>query len=282
MLGPDIFRPIVPLPFIDDRAAALEQAIDKAEPSFLQQKFTTPVSELIPFTNGNENLPMICINCTRMQDGRPSVISTVQLDPGVFGSRIDILATLKAGKDMKLSTAVVLGARFPYISPAGRIDSSYYVDGGYFDNSGAGVVNEMIIALREYISSNAAEKPFLNKLRFYVIHAENGYSGVGDIAKVNTVVNDLASPILTLVGAFGTQTSVNDWRLEKYMKSIPHSIASDSGYYHVNLYSDKTKHDEYPMNWAISRYYIDRMDNQVLQNPDMKRIIAWLYTKINR
>ncbi len=281
-LGPDFIRPMIPLPFINDRAAALEHAIQEGENCFLHEKFNIPVSDLIPFTSGNKNLPMICINATRMQDGNPSVISTIKLDNSIFGNRIDILKILKPGKDMKLSTAVVMGARFPYLSPAGRIDSSYYVDGGYFDNSGAGIVSEMIIALREYIRINAAAKPYLHKLKFYVIHAQNGFGGGSEINKVHPIINDLAAPVLTLVGAYGTQTSVNDWRLIKYMENAYRS-SNDTGYMPVNLYrpltdSTKTK-EEFPMNWVISDYYIKKMDRQ-LYNVDMKRLIGWMRRKM--
>jgi predicted acylesterase/phospholipase RssA len=282
-LGPDFIRPIIPLPFINDRAAALENAMEQGEPSFLQKKFNAPVSDLIPFTNGNENLPLICINATRVQDGGPAVISTIKLDYPSFGNRIDILTTLKPGRDIKLSTAVVMGARFPYLSPAGRIDSSYYVDGGYFDNSGGGVVNEMLISLREYIKNNIATRPFLGKLRFYVIHAENGWSGGGTIKKIHPIVNDLASPVLTLVGAYGTQTSVNDWRLKKYLESV-YQNTRDTGYHEINLYSplsDSTKNtEEFPMNWVISDYYIKKMNRQ-LTNVDMQNLISWLHRKID-
>ena len=282
-LGPDFIRPIIPLPFINDRAAALEYAMEHGKPSFLYGKFNTPVSELIPLATGNENLPMLCINATRMQDGGPSVISTIKLDYATFGNRIDILATLKPGRDMKLSTAVVMGARFPYLSPAGRIDSSYYVDGGYFDNSGAGVVNEMLISLKEYIKTNGPAKPFLNKLRFYVIHAENGWSGGGDITKVHPIVNDLAAPVLTLIGAYGTQTSVNDWRLKKYLEAV-YQGTGEKGYWEVNLYKPLSLTDsakqEFPMNWVISNYYIKKMNRQ-LNNLDMQYLLAWMHKKMD-
>lgn len=184
---------------------------------------------------------------------------------------------------MKLSTAVVMGARFPYLSPAGRIDSSYYVDGGYFDNSGAGIVNEMIITLKEYIKNKAAAKPFLSKIRFYVIHAQNGWSGGGAINKIHPVLNDLGAPALTLIGAYGTQTSVNDWRLIKYMESI-YQNQKDTGYMAVNLYrpltdSTKTK-EEFPMNWVISNYYINKMNRQ-LNNVDMKKLLLWMRRKVS-
>ncbi|MBS1511179.1 MAG: patatin-like phospholipase family protein [Bacteroidetes bacterium] len=281
-LGPDVFRPIFPLPFVNDRAAALEDAMQHAETSFLQGKFNTMMSDMIPFTTGNEQLPMICINTTRMQDGRPSVISTIKLDSGSFNKRRDILTHLDKGKDMKLSTAVVMGARFPYLSPAGRIDNSYYVDGGYFDNSGAGIVNEMLMAINDYITGSIATRPWLAHVKFYVIHAQNGWSGGEDISKVHPIVNDLAAPILTLVGAYGTQTSVNDWRLIKYMEAI-HKDSSDEGYIPVNLYSpltDSTKTNAaFPMNWVISEYYIRKMDTQ-LGNVDMKRLYTWLHRRM--
>jgi len=281
-LGPDFLRPMIPLPFINDRAAALEYAMEHGEKSFLQGKFDSPMSAYIPFTSGNENLPMICINTTRMQDGRPSVISTIKLDSGSFNKRRDILTKLKPGKDMKLSTAVVMGARFPYLSPAGRIDSSYYVDGGYFDNSGAGIVNEMLLALNEYIRISAITKPWLLKIKFYVIHAQNGWYAGDEVNKVHPIINDLAAPVLTLIGAYGTQTSVNDWRLIKYLEDA-YRTPKDTGYMPVNLYkpltdSTKTK-EEFPMNWVISNYYIKKMNRQ-LGNVDMKNLVNWMHRRI--
>ena len=58
-----------------------------------------------------------------MQDGRPGVISNIKIESSAFGKRIDVLGLLKKDTDMRLSTAVIMGARFPYLSPAGRIDA---------------------------------------------------------------------------------------------------------------------------------------------------------------
>lgn len=279
MLGPDMFRPIAPLPFIDDRAAALEHAMEQAENSMLQQKFAKAFTEYFPVQTDSFLLPAIVINTTRMQDGRPSAISSIKLDRQTFGKRIDVLDSLKPGNDIKLSTAVVMGARFPYVSPAGRINDSYFVDGGYFDNSGAGFANEALAGLKKYIEANTAAKPYLSKLRFYVIHAQNGYYGA-KISKVHPVVNDLAAPILTLFGTYGTQTSVNDWRLQKYLESI-NPKEPKGGYWQINLYAKMpyekpgTKSPEYPMNWVISNYYLEKM-NTKLGNDDMVEIISWM------
>ena len=72
----------------------------------------------------------------------PGLISTVQLSTD--SKRNDILNIVDSIQidnerlNMKLSTAAILSSRFPYVSPAGKINKNYYVDGGYFDNSGAG------------------------------------------------------------------------------------------------------------------------------------------------
>jgi hypothetical protein len=60
--------------------------------------------------------------------------------------------------DIRLSTAALLSARFPFVSPSGRIASceddrivSYVVDGGYLDTSGASPLVELMKRLRPLI-----------------------------------------------------------------------------------------------------------------------------------
>ena len=280
MLGPDFIRPMagfIPITTMGDRAEALEHAIENAGndgKTFLHRKFATPFSDLIPGTNGVNDLPAFCINCTRMQDGRPSVLSNINVkaDSAIFGKRIDILNDLDSGKDIILSTAVVLGARFPYVSPAGRIKNSYYVDGGYFDNSGSGFVLEMITELKKLQNDPEFEKAFpgvKDKLTYNILHVQNSEPSNGkQPEKIHPLMNDLAAPIQTLVGAYGTQTSVNDWRLEKYIGA--------NRYLKVNLHTDKEKGLEFPMNWAISNFYIKKMNSQ-LNNSDMKKVYKIFY-----
>lgn len=58
---------------------------------------------------------------------------------------------MQEGQDrIKLSTAAIVSARFPYLTPAGNISATghHYVDGGYFENSGtwliAGLLQNLI------------------------------------------------------------------------------------------------------------------------------------------
>jgi len=293
MLGHDFFVQALPFNTRRDRAKALTDALEKApvDTVLLRTKLAMPLSELVVFKNDiHTELPILCINTTRMQDGRPAVVSTIDIDPLIFNNRVDVLEKLQEGKDMKLSTAVVLGASFPYVSPAGRIDErrllrngtvlempNYYVDGGYVDNSGAGVVHEMLIKMNYWRDSviTAGSDPRLvsnmQKLSFYVLHISNGRGGEMLLKKVNPFVNDLASPIKTLMGSYSVQTTINDSRLKNYLQSV---YRNDSHYKPINLYSYNDS-VTYSMNWVISRRTLERMDGR-LYSDEVKNYMAVL------
>ena len=260
LLGPDMLKPLFPFDIIYDRAAALETAMeDVPMKSIIAEGMSQPFSAFCP--PGNVKLPMLFINTTRMQDGRPAVISNIRLDENVFGKRIDVLSTLPSNDDIRLSTAVVLGARFPYISPAGRLEDNYFVDGGYFDNSGAGVVHETLIELKRMIDDSLTEDAnhWLRKLKFYVLHATNATQDEPAVDKVHPIVNDLFAPVKTLLGAYASQTHVNNSRLSRYLNSFPEGSAA---YIRFNLYRPGEQ-DNIPMNWVISREYLKRMDDRI-------------------
>ena len=197
---------------------------------------------------------------------------------------------------MKLSTAVVLGASFPYVSPAGRIDGIrirngketdfpfYFVDGGYVDNSGAGVVHEMIIKLnflRDSICRSNTDTILRNncrKITFYVMHISNGWPvNEGSLKKVNPFVNDLASPIQTIMGAYGVQTTINDSRLKNYLRSM---YGNDIHYKPINLYRP-TEPLKYSMNWVISGRTLDSMDKR-LYSPDVCAYMGRILQELKR
>jgi len=211
--------------------------------------------------------PVLSINTTRVNDGGPGVLSTINVDSAVFGTRLDVIKMLDSTQDIRLSTAMILGARFPYMSPGGKVGAkSYFVDGGYFDNSGAGVIHEMLLEInRLQAPKSGLDSPtrkLLQQMDFYVIHLTN--TPPEDPAKkqkdkINPLVNDLAAPILTLAGSYGSQTSVNDARLINYMKELNEG---KKAYIVYNLYN-KNKYENFSMNWVISRRALNKMDSAV-------------------
>jgi hypothetical protein len=299
MLGHDFFVQALPFNTGGDRAKALTDALEKApgDNVLLKSKLSAPLSSFSIYKGKvRSDLPVICINATRMQDGQPSVISTIDIDPVIFNNRVDVLKKLQKGKDMKLSTAVVLGASFPYVSPAGRIDDlktlkdgsqavrpNYFVDGGYVDNSGAGVVHEMLIKLnywRDSILVTGADSSLANnvkKLSFYVIHINNGRNGELLLEKVNPFVNDLAAPIKTLVGSYNVQTSINDSRLKNYLAAL---YRNERHYKPINLYR-QMEPLTYSMNWVISGRTLDSMDAR-LHSPEVQKYFGSVLEEMRR
>ncbi len=306
LLGPDIFRNI--FPFVNwigtDRGRALSRSLEIAPSNkcFLYDSFKLKFSSFITQkSDSNYRLPVLCINATRMRDGNPAVFSNIRIASGhfsntnYFNNRVDILDLLGEDRDIKLSTAVVLGASFPYISPAGRIDSQtdtlkaankysrkseslYFVDGGYFDNSGAGVVNEMMIAINTIIATDKEFEKYRDRLEFFVLHIMNTDPKKASTAPINSMTNDLLAPFKTMLGSYGKQTTINDQRLKSYLRSI---YNDDIHYRKVDLYDDPQSSFRFSMNWVISDKQLKKMNEALLCNEmyrsEVKKMMSWKY-----
>ncbi len=269
MLGPDLVASVFYRIFGGDRAAALEQSIERSDANaMLDSAAGKGFSSYLPGA-ADRSLPILCINTTRMQDGQPGFISNVRFD-SIRTQRIDVLDTLPKGRDIRLSTCMVLGARFPYVSPAGEINNQYFVDGGYFDNSGAGIAHEMLQEIYKMQRDAATEDP-LRKLRFYVVHITNTPYKLTQFDCVHPLTNDLFAPLLTLAGSYATQTDVNDARLSKFMDEW---YPSQPSHININLYRDAS--ESFPMNWVISARLRRIMKSRVDSMPNLEAIIQGL------
>ncbi|MGB8191967.1 MAG: hypothetical protein WCF67_08615, partial [Chitinophagaceae bacterium] len=304
MLGPDFFRPLIPfnLRHVKDRAGALETALERGmhDSVFLKNKLSIPFSVYTGGRNDSVQLPILCINTTRMQDGRPGVISNINIHnvnerDSAFGPRLDVMDFIDTGKDLRLSTALMVGSRFPYVSPAGRIDERirsriagkpdgtrvhYFVDGGYFDNSGAGIVHEMLLELEDIKKVMiAGGNAHLGKLKFYVIHITNNPLGPSPLGEINYLSNDLFSPLITLIGTYTRQTDVNDWRLRKHLQLLYNTVSDTQYYKRIDLYKGINADTlRFPMNWAISGYYREKMDTLLSRSWQTRNLAMWMKT----
>lgn len=261
--GSDVVQHFVPLNFlgVGDRAEALEDVMEYFNEHDLDGTFSKPFREVVDQSGA---LPMLFINTTHVDQGAPAVVSNISLKE--FSKRIDVLETLDENVDLRYSTAVVLGARFPYVSPAGAIDKSYYVDGGYFDNTGAGVVHEVLQKLDDIYRAGgftSADSALYAKLEFRVIHLSNTSLVPPQEEDMHPLTNDIAAPLLTVLGTYSSQTDVNNQRLISFLRKLkPESPSVD---FNINLYTKQNPQAtsdsiDYPMNWVISDYNLNRMN----------------------
>jgi hypothetical protein len=272
----DLLQHVTPW-FVKDRAAALESAMESFGEAPLGDVFSKRFSEVIDTTGC---LPILFINTTNVQEGEPAVVSSVDIT-SIKSERIDVLKLIASTDtlrpDINFSTGVVMGARFPYVSPAGNIGNKSFVDGGYFDNTGAGILHEMMQDLTRrmekdsvYITGNLAiDSVLLRKLKFQLIYLSNSSLSSKESGVMHPFINDVAAPIITVLGTYGSQTHVNNTRLKKFMLGRDPKIRSVD----VNLFRNADE-PELPMNWVISDYSLHRM------NDNLKLAMKYDYPKL--
>ncbi len=298
MLGPDYFNYIFHVSTVSDRGAALEQSFEISSTKNPDTLYRVPFYDTLSHfpalqPNGKIYLPILFINTTRMQDGNPGVVTNLRLDSSTFNNRVDVLKLLKPNNDITLSSGAILGARFPYLSPAGRIANNYFVDGGYFDNSGAGVVQEMIRGILNIAQDDSACNSTLCKqirrLHFKILHITNSPVNLDstNIKKVPSFKNDLLAPILTIVGAYDMQTTVNDSRLINFINDINNYSGNKADYLQIPLYKDsiewkqdslyerfeKKGEPSYAMNWFMSDTTLNRIDKRLRNHEKLDSLI---------
>ena len=129
----------------------------------------------------------------------------------------------------------------------------------------------MMVNLQKIIAADTTVKN-KNKLEFNIIHITNDNISDLSLKPVNPLVNDLAAPFKTLLGAYDTQTSVNDLRLKTFVNNL---YNDNLHYSRISLY---VKNDamSYAMNWVISKYVLDAIDKRLETHEELQDIINQL------
>lgn len=291
LLGPDIFRHLIPFNIpVDNRADALERVIESGSAdTLLNHAFAASIRDVIDTTGV---LPILFVNTTQVDNGMPGVISTVRLPER--SQRQDVLALVDSmgvnfgTGDIRLSTAAVLSSRFPYVSPAGKVFDRYYVDGGYFDNSGAGTVLDFIQELNQFLSDSAHADviKMRDRFTFHIVHITNSEIVHSPSSDIHPLTNDLLAPILTLAGMQGSSTNIGDAMLTSTFRQFNSDTTNALIVY--SLYDETwdlaknegTYEEGYPMSWTLSDYQLNRMD-EALQRANQRHFSKFWFTQRN-
>jgi len=296
MLGPDILRHVVPWIPMDDRAAALERSLSDSHDSLLNRYFDDRVTNVFDFSGKG---PMLYLNSTEVDNGMPGVTSSVKLSEGKSDntlrtdilSLLDSMAVCQGSGDLRISTAAILSSRFPFVSPAGKVFDRYYVDGGYFDNSGAGTALDLLRELTTFMNQPSNLK-LQKEFSFHIIHITNAEVIPKPIEPISPLTNDLLAPVLTLMGMQGSSTAISDEVLQNNFRLFTRDTSNSMIEYSLynrgydSLTTDsmggrtKPKYEEtYPMSWVISDYQLDRMEKALERYQVQERKWFWFYLK---
>jgi hypothetical protein len=212
--------PKLPLP---DRGKALESAFSRAFSTAFRMRLddrANPFGEAFAFSrlypdSGRDWTPILLLNTTDVRTGARIIQSGVSFlkdehgaeKTGRFPAAEDLRDwLLPTNEEVTLLGAVHNSARFPYISPAGTVKSKpkrQLVDGGYFENSGATTLLDLLRLFRDRKSVNA--RPWEGAI--IAVHISN------DPALVR---GDRAQPAVSIEAA-----SVNDKHEAAYGEIMP-------------------------------------------------------------
>jgi hypothetical protein len=176
-LFPDFVQRLLPFPVLSlSRARALDASFERAwreteQPAGADKALPNPFEQSFrEHWKANGAAPALVLNATEIDHGLRYLFSPfrISLKDDETGDTFNPNARWSAQRiydddlpdqrDVKLSTAVGVSARFPWITPAATITSQRnwgtqkrrLVDGGYFENSGVETAHDIIAMLAQF------------------------------------------------------------------------------------------------------------------------------------
>ena len=300
MLFPDFIQRFLPIPFAQlDRARAFEASIEEAWERVLPATQNPFTDTFLKQWRPNGAAPALLANTTDVRSGQRVVIApflfhshqwlleTIAGQWGYFplshlhqsagwqswspGTANEWLndprgyswrfGPVKA--DIKLSTAVSLSARFPWVSPAGSIErvdgpsagtKFWLVDGGYFENSGIETAIDLVNGLQKYETANGAnDAGFRAPVRITLLIV-----GTDELSMATTEgsMSELLSPIRAMLSARQQRGHLAAYRSYSRVKCYADIMpVCDSGtVVPINLSEDALN---LPLGWQLSQATLD-------------------------
>lgn len=228
-----------------DRAIALEKAWESGE--YLAQ--ANVLSSSFSITS-QRRMPAVFINTTEAESGLQCIWSNVSLDSVTLGRQRDLAR--RSGIDLRYSTAINLSTRFPLVSPGATIfysdgevrERKHFVDGGYFENTGAETLLEVMKLLK---LENKKVKPYVLQFNF-----------ADDDSTITPTSIKKFSEVMEIFGAIyntrSGRSNLSQAYLERYVRSLNGEFIS------LNL-SLNTK--QFPMSWILSNTAMNRLNDAI-------------------
>ena len=160
-LYPDLLQRFLPFAIPSwDRARAIEARFETswAEHATCDGKPFSGQNELsnsfYDFFTGfpKDATPAIFFNTTHVESGERMFVTNLR-PPNCRFDTLPALANINESFNLPFSSAALLSGRFPVITPAGFINNAQgaklrYVDGGYYENSGAATAFNILMSLK--------------------------------------------------------------------------------------------------------------------------------------
>jgi hypothetical protein len=270
LLYPDLVQRFLPWPVESfDRAAALEEAWEAAWRKHMpgRDRFAEAMDGVRDAKGWS---PVLFLNATWVETGKRLIASQVHVVPpqGMDFADAEDAQRFFAPRRLRLSTAVHMGARFTYVSPAGTLvregtGHGRVVDGGYFENSGATTTLEILKTV-DAMALDGKEDPRWKDVETIVIHISNepvnpklppetlasaaGHPKIGPSAWMHEIL----SPLHTLLNTRGARGT--------YARETVYWHVGAGNFFHFGLCRESANA---PLGWVLSSGTRANMANQL-------------------
>ncbi|MEX2231997.1 MAG: patatin-like phospholipase family protein [Cyclobacteriaceae bacterium] len=273
LMGRDIFFSTTGWDAIDDRARLQdhiwESHLSSLDKGIYSKEFSSlwydPAARMY-------DIPLLFANTYHVESGLKGIVAPVKLSTRHFPQAVDVNEKL-SGKGIPLSTASFLSARFPYMSPAGKLDASHhFLDGGLKENSGAETAYELYTVVRDQKEKRvndtvlAQRDPDLvqaySKIQIYFLSLNN--TGTHDPEATTKNLVELTAPITALY---------NNWVGNTLKADSVLGALTKPNYFQLRPLKDTIWHEGIPfspvlpLGWQISDFALQRL-NESLTYPE--------------
>jgi hypothetical protein len=254
ILGRDFLMGSTGLNLYDDRAKVSEKAwevyarrLDMAYDTILRTAWK----------GSQKDVPLFVSNTFDIDNGVKGILAPVRLISEDFPGALLIQNLIKPNKDIHLSTAAFLSARFPYVSPTGKFDEKHhFTDGGTVENSGAETSLQLINVFNILLDSVKKQNSAYNSVRICVLSIPNSIPAMDSVERVKNLY-ETSAPLLGILNTISGNSIKADLTNQelakqkgwKYYKMTPTDLKIDNGRIHPIL----------PLGWQISDYALDLM-----------------------
>ena len=286
MFGRDVWASITGQHSWRDRAAVQTNIWEGFGQQALGLDLAIPFDALwdtVTTNPGRYEVPLLFSNTLNVDNGQKGICAPVLLNktdfPGAIfiRSRLDSINAHRGDRpvqDLSLLTGAFLSARFPFISPSGKMGPGYhFMDGGGKDNSGASTSEAIFISLNKEMQKEKATHPLsemdslMQKVHFYFISITNNPNVIRDERKL---VSNRWEPISPLVGIINSGISGNAIEADRTLQ-MRYSSDTLAGGLHADYnsvwitgscveYKDgKWYEPVLPLGWQISSPSVQRL-----------------------
>ena len=273
LLYPDLVHQIVPIAWalpagLTDRATTLEKSWERAWREATGNDMLAAGYRNLQDRRRARPAPYLALTGTAVETGLPVTVGDFDFGAHITpnpGAR-DLFAV--TGRDMALSTAAHLSARFTYVSPAATmVDANgrsvmHVVDGGYFENSGHHIAIEIARGLAACLDALEATCRFpahiVSKIRPVLISLSN------DPAYAARLAGEEPPPRMFLAELFSPLSALLETREGRGVAAerAARRFFEDRCWTHLALrVADRGV--TLPLGWSLSANAADELDRQL-------------------